>query len=52
MNPHVGSNLRNLGMNKASSVENVVVLIIIGCRQSSSINVRNAKPGQPLEAEL
>ena len=46
MNPHAGLNLRNFGMNKESSVENVVVLIIIGYRQLSSISVRNAKPGQ------
>jgi len=30
MNPHVGSNLRNLEMNKESSVENVEARIIIG----------------------
>jgi len=46
MNPHVGSNLRDLEMNKVSSVENVAVLIIIGSKQSSNISVRNVKPGQ------
>jgi hypothetical protein len=51
MNPHAGSNLRNFEMNKVSSVENVVVLITIGCRQLSSMSVRIAKQGQPLEAE-
>ncbi len=47
MNPHAGSNLRNSGMNKESSVENVVVLITIGYKPSSSINARNARPEQP-----
>jgi hypothetical protein len=46
MNPHAGSNLRNFGMNRESSVEIVAVMIIIGYKQSNSINVKNAKPGQ------
>ena len=51
MNPHAGSNLRNLGMNKVSPVENVEARIIIGYRQLKNTNVRNVKPEHHSEAE-
>ena len=51
MNPHAGSNLRNLEMNKVSFVENVEALIIIGYRPLKNTNVRNVKPEHHCEAE-
>jgi hypothetical protein len=47
MNPHVGSNLRNLEIPKESYAENVETKIIIGYRPLNSTNVKNVKPGQP-----
>ena len=51
MNPHAGSNLRNLEMNKVSSVENLEARIIIGYRQLKNTNAKNVKPGHHCEAE-
>jgi hypothetical protein len=51
MNPNVGSNLRNLEMNKVSSAENVEARIIIGYRPLKNTNARNGKPEHHYKAE-